>query len=79
MPAVHDRDTGNKEVPRQVTGLGYYQRRHIRQMEKLRRSEIVHVEEEVEWQPINARCMGSACHLYGSPACQGKKKCNALF
>lgn len=48
-------------------------------MEKLRRSEIVHVEEEVEWQPINARCMGSACHLFGSSFCKDRKTCNALF
>ena len=62
-----------------MTGLGYYQRRHIHQMEKLRKSEIVHVEEEVKWQPIKAPCMGSACHLYGSSSCKDIKTCNALF
>jgi hypothetical protein len=61
-----------------MTGLGYYQRRHIRQMEKLRRSEIIH-EEEVKWQPLNVRCMGSACHLFGSSSCKDRKTCNALF
>jgi hypothetical protein len=48
-------------------------------MERLRRSEIVHLEEEVKWQPLNVRCMGSACHLFGSSSCKDKKTCNALF
>lgn len=61
-----------------MTGFGRNQRRHIRQMEKLRKSEIVR-EEEVKWQPINARCMGSACHLFGSSSCKDRKTCNALF
>lgn len=62
-----------------MTGPGYYQRRHIRQMEKWRKSKIVHLEEETKWQPLNVRCMGSACHLYGSSSCKDKKTCNALF
>lgn len=62
-----------------MAGFGYNQRRHIRQMEKLRKSKIVHVEEEFKWQPIKVRCMGSACYLFGSPSCKDRKTCNALF
>lgn len=62
-----------------MTGLGRNQRRHIRHMEKLRKSEIVHEEEPVKWQPLNVQCMGCACHLSGSSSCKGKKTCNALF
>lgn len=62
-----------------MAGLGYNQRRHIRQMARLRKSKITNVEEETKWQPLNIPCMGMTCHCYGSPACQGKKKCDALF
>lgn len=62
-----------------MTGFGRNQRRHIRHMEKLRKSEIVHEEEPVKWQPLNVPCMGSACHLFGSSSCKDRKTCNALF
>lgn len=62
-----------------MTGLGYNQRRHIRQMAKLRNKEPAAPEEETKWQPLNIPCMGMTCHCYGSPACKGKSVCNALF
>jgi hypothetical protein len=62
-----------------MTGPGYYQRRHIRQMEKWRKSKIVHLEEETKWQPLNIPCMGKKCHCYSSESCKGRSVCNALF
>lgn len=62
-----------------MAGLGYNQRRHIRQMARLRKSKITNVEEETKWQPINIPCMGMTCHLFGSSSCKDRKTCNALF
>lgn len=63
-----------------MTGPGYYQRRHIRQMEKWRKSKIIHVEDEpAKWQPLNVPCIGKKCHCYSSESCKGRSVCNALF
>lgn len=62
-----------------MAGLGYYQRRHIRQMEELRNSKIIWMDGSTDRKPLNIPCMGKACYCYGSVTCNRNKICNALF